>query len=480
MDFFAVISFLALYYIRPHEWIVVVRALRPVVISIDLAILSLLLRYQGLSWRDFFKTPHDWLMIAYFIWFYLFSPTMTRTITQSWHANPMPIYYLVAVVTLTSLTRLQSFLNWWTFFIVALAAMAVASTWGFDPTNSADVTAAMKGRLAMSTSIFRNPNALGHSIVPAITMLYFVGIWQRPIFVRIPMLFALSIPLYCIWLTVSKGAFLTAFATIITALAFRRPKSVQIFIVVLSLTAGWSAVQLLPRMQEVGDSKSDQAIQGRVAAFSFGLDTMKSQVRGVGYPNFQLEFYKKNHYWKAPHSSYVRVGTEQGMVGLFLFLGILYCCAHTLVFAITTSDAEERVRRTLFVMLVSYAVSSWMVGWSDRCTFFLMVAAIGAFHRHLLSHADVPEVEDNSPAQPRITFATPAVPQLTAPVQTPATTRGIIGVPTTEIVVESGSKAEAKLAALALWNRVGWLDLVLIGVLTYCTIEFWGYIMHKM
>ena len=41
MDFFCVIFFLLLYYIRPHEWISLVRTLRPVTVSIDLAVLSL-------------------------------------------------------------------------------------------------------------------------------------------------------------------------------------------------------------------------------------------------------------------------------------------------------------------------------------------------------------------------------------------------------------------------------------------------------
>ena len=484
MDFFAVISFLFLYYIRPHEWIPVLKAIRPVTLSIILAVVSLFL-HRGLKWRDFFQTPHDWFMMAYFVWFYIFSPTMSRTFSMSWQTNPMPVYYCVAIVTLISLGRLQGLLNWWTFFIVALAAIAVASEYGFDPTGSHDLNAGpMKGRLAMSTSVFRNPNALGHSLVVSITMLYFVGIWKRPVFVRIPMIFLMIIPIFAVYLTLSKGAFLTGFATIITALAFRRPKAVQIFIAVVALTAGWSAVQLLPRMQEVESSKTDEAIQGRVMAFRFGLTTMKSKIRGVGYPNFQREFERVYHFQKAPHSSYVRVGAEQGMVGLFLFVGLLYCCVRTLVFAITTSDEEERIRRTLFVMLVGYAVSSWMIGWSDRCTFFLTVAAVGAFHRRLLSHAEPPQEDENSVGVPRVTFATPTQPQLQPVPAGMAPIQMHTAVPTTEIVVEpsteSGETISPRLAALALWNRITWIDLVIVGVLTFFTIGFWEYIMKKM
>ena len=84
--------------------------------------------------------------------------------------------------------------------IVLLSAMALGIYVGFDPVGSKDVVqGTMKGRLVFNTSIFNNANALGHSVVPAIPLVYFLLIWKRPVFVKIPGLFcAVTSRLLCL------------------------------------------------------------------------------------------------------------------------------------------------------------------------------------------------------------------------------------------------------------------------------------------
>ncbi|MGZ5566358.1 MAG: hypothetical protein ACXWKG_05020, partial [Limisphaerales bacterium] len=246
------------------------------------------------------------------------------------------------------------------------------------------------------------------------------------------------------------------------------------------------ALYALPRMQDL--NRGEQGIQGRIAAFGWGLNEMRSQTSGVGYGNWDPAFISQNHYQKSPHSSYVHIGGEEGEPGLFLFLGIIYCCLRTVVMAKTTTVAEERVRRLLFVLVICYVVSSWMVGQAWRATFFLMAAAIAAFHRHLLAQ-ESPETEEAkevaaarkreaqlapalrlTPLQPAYTLATTVVPMTGITAALPGTSTGsgprISGVEARqEVEVENN-----------LWNRITWIDLLLVVVMTYATIRFWSYI----
>ncbi len=480
MDFASIVFFLGLYYIRPQEWMSWVAVIQPVKLVMVVAIASMVMKYrrEGSFLGNLFRTPHDWMMLVYFFWLVGTAPDVRGTFSNVYSHL---LFYLVTVQALSRIERIQSYLNWWTIFILAIAALAVASEYGFDPVNSGhDLThGRMQGRLVLNTSIFNNPNALGHSIIPSVVMLYFICFWNRPVFLKTATIFLLLLPLWCIYLTGSKGAFISGFATVVTALVFRRPKTVQILIFLLAFTAGWGALQMLPRMQDMENAKGEGGIQGRLAAFQFGLDTLKTKNTGVGYGNFVRSFESRNHYPKAPHSSYVQVGAELGYVGLTLFLGILYCCVRTLLTAKTVDVPQERVRRILFVLLISFLVSSWMVGWSYRATFFLMVACIAAFHRILLASARPIEEQETSKAK---IIKTPSV-TITGLDQAPPASSSSENISMPDPVKPTALTPE--IAAIATgasmrWNRLGWIDIVAMIVLTVLTVKFWQIVMHHI
>jgi len=208
MDLVTVILFLILYYLRPQEWAGVFSTIHFVQIVMLAGVATLFFRDRGIRPRDLFRTPHDWAVCAFWLWIVLASPHPWETFKEN--AN-LYIFYIVIVQTLRTIPRMKIFLGWWTFAIVAVALLALATTWGFDPLDSLDRTnGPMKGRLILNRSIFNNPNALGHSVVPAIPLLNYYLIWKRPIAWRVLGFGLLSIPLYCIFLTQSKGAFLSS------------------------------------------------------------------------------------------------------------------------------------------------------------------------------------------------------------------------------------------------------------------------------
>jgi len=484
MDFGAITLFLMFYYVRPQEWIPMVSSLRLVAFSMVFALVATLMRERGFTPRDLLRTPHDWLMLLYFLWIVGSSGSARETLGKVY---AFALYYVVTVQALSpNIERIQKFLNWWTVMILMVAALAVGSEYGFDLMGSYDIThGSMKDRLVLNTSIFNNPNALGHSVVAVVVMLYFILWWKRPVFLKIASIPLLALPLYCIYLTQSKGSYLSAFAAIVTALAFNRPKVVQILILIGAMTVGWAGLHLLPRMNELDKStRNDQAIQGRVAAFRFGLDVMRRETTGLGYGAFEPQFFKVHKYTKAPHSSYVQVGAELGKTGFTLFLGIMYCCLRTLITCKTSNTAQERVRRILFVLLTCYIVSSWMVGFAFRATFFLMAAAVGAFHRQLAGivseQRPVRELEPDTELVPALRFG-PLQPAFATPAAAPIAASLIsVGTPTEiKITTTAGDPPETPQIGIR-WMRIGWVDIVLILIMSSVAERFWAYINHTM
>jgi len=501
MDLASVILFLVMYYIRPQEWSSVFSSIHFVQIVMGMAIMTLFFREKSLKFGDLLKTPHDWMMLFFFMWMIGSSPSPIETFKSNY---AFALFYIVIVQTLTTIPRMKTFVGWWTFLIVAIAALAIASEYGFDPRNSYDITHGhMKNRLILNLSIFNNPNGLGHSVVPCIPMLYFFAIWKRPLFMKEVGFALLVIPIWCIYLTVSKGAFLVGGLVLVATMTFGRPRIVQIIIVAVAIAGGGTLIYKLPRMNELAKSKTDGAIQGRVAAFKHGMALVQTSIRGCGRDHWMESFYRAHHYTKACHSSYVQVGGELGVPGLGLYLGILYCCVRTLLTAKTRDADEERIRRTLFVLVFSYMASSWMVDFGFRPTFFMFAAAVAALHRHLYGLVDLTEAaEDAKPAIPawRARLLPPpalagvpavaagpggeavlAIESAQAPVPTvaPAQPRGPV-LRAGRLIKQEEEEEDPKLPRVTYWKRLGAVDLIIIWIATAAAIKFWQEMIKHM
>ena len=478
MDLITVILFLVLYYLRPQEWSGAFSTIHFVQIVMLTALVTLFFRERSLRLKDLFRTPHDWMVFGFWLWIVVSAVSPWTAFKEN--AN-LYIFYIVIVQTLYSIPRLRIFVGWWTGLVVTIAGLALLGRMGFDPLESLPITeGVMRGRLVLNLSIFNNPNALGHAVVPGIAMIYYYYIWKRPMTMRLVGTALLVIPLFCIYSTLSKGAFVAAGVTIVATLAFGRPKWVQVSMLVAALMFGSGALYSLPRMQELNKSRGDAAIQGRVAAFKHGYSMLKKTNHGVGKGGWSESFFNANRYFKAPHSSYVMIGAELGYIGLFFLCGIFYCGLRTVTTAKTETPDEERIRRMLFVLVISYMVSSWMVDFGYRPTFFMFTAAIAALHRHLhlktLESEAEPSAESPLPAWHPQLIPQPALAQAFAEA----------GAPTKVMTLELAPPEEPQAAPspapniVNSWNRLTWFDFAATTLMTYALVRFWAYIMMRM
>ena len=475
MDFTCIILFLAIYYLKPQEWTALFATVRFVQLTMFASVASLVMRGRSLKTADFFKTPHDWAMLLFFGWVVIASPAPVDTFKE--FLNRLVIY-VVIVQTLTSWNRINRFLGWWTAMIIVVAALALASEYFFDPFGSRELThGIMKDRLVLNLSMVNNPNALGHTVVPVIPMLYYFCIWRRPLFMKEIGLAAFLIPLWCVYLTFSKGAYVAGAVTILATLTFGRPKIVQALIIAVAFGTGITAMQTLPRMHELQKTKTDEAIQGRIRAFTYGREYYNTLTAGVGQGRFIQSVLEDHQYYKAAHSTYVQTGAELGWPGLLLFFLLIWTNFRTLLTARTLTDEQERVRRILFVLLLTYCVSGWMVDFAYRATFFMMSAAIAAFHRMLYQLNREPVTEESEPEVPVPAWKPVAL----VPVGSSA------AAPVTLIVPENAAVAKPWLrrdsdeqevpepGSKRFWNRLGIADFAVATVLLYANERFWSY-----
>jgi len=535
MDFVTIVIFLALYYVRPQEWFAAFNSIHPIQLLSVLGFLALI--QSGTRVRALLKTPLDWLILTYLLWTLICGFQFLTTLNR---IQSVFLFYFVAVKALDgSIPRQKRFLGWWCFLILLVTALAIASPLGFDPLDSEKyVLGPMKGRLILNLSVFNNPNALGHGIIPVIPLIYYLFFWRNTF--GKPGLLLMLLPFTCIFMTQSKGSYLSAFATILATLTFGRSKIAQFVILILAVSVGFGALYQLPRMHELDRAKSDEAIQGRVAAFTYGLYLMRTHFFGIGFGNFEESFLTQgptatftshrwvtvgqssrmrtvtyvSHYRKATHCTYNQNGAEFGYFGLYLFIGIMYCALRTLLLVKCANDDEERIRRALFAMVVAYAVSSWMVDFCYRPTFFLLIATISAFHRNLIRKTEEPEeiIEDKTlvPSRPWLRRIPPVslsgIPGLSSPapagvaalpVASPAPT-ALAHVRTPPVPLQpavprfansSGGKVrsvtarptiEEVLRKRFIWTRLGIWDFVIIGILTFLAILYWQYLIKTM
>ena len=465
MDYFAVIAFLVIYYIRPHEWIAGVALIRPVTLTVGIGILGLITRESGLGLKQLLRTPHDLLMLLLFLWMGYASPPFTATMALTYS---LFVFYILIVQSLTNFERIREFLSWWAGAIFAIAALAVASEFGFDPMGGHYLVhnTRLEGRLILNTSLFDNPNALGHSVVPLLGMVYLLMIWKKGALSFKNALVTSSIPLYCIYLTQSKGSYISGFVTLITTINFRRPRAVQILIVAGALTFGVAGMKMLPRMGDLGrgPENREEGIQGRIMAWQYAMSCLEGGVV-LGYKQFIGNFYNIYGYAKASHSSYVQIGAELGYPGLCLFVGNLFLCLRTLTRAETKSIEEERVRRVLFVLLFSFVTSGWMVDFAYRATYFMIVGAVAAFHRLYLVPPSQRPIE-NAPTEDEEEEEDEQIVRVDF---------GDLGSDEGEVepeIVDATFKP--------IWNRLRLVDIPLFILLTYLTKKFWEFAMDKV
>jgi hypothetical protein len=477
MEFFFAILFLLFYYIRPQDWLPGLEGaelVKPIIGAWLLVLVSSRSRPSPLT--GIMRTPHDWIMVLYLGYIVVFADGAILAIL------PFLAFYMLTVQSVNSWSRLLTYLKYWNGALVTLAAIGVLSFYGIDPTGAQDLYYTEIGRLSIGTTMHNNPNALGHSIIVAIPLSFVLFFWKGNALSRFfvfPLIAATVF--YCAWETQSKGAYLVGGGLLTLALVVGRPKFVQILAISAALIVGVSALSFLPRMSDMNNLRADEGVQGRLLAWEMARTAVERHETGVGWNKFIAHIP-----WKegnrtlivrmATHSSYVQVAADLGKWGLFLFLAVIWVSIHTLLRTKTKDVDEERCRRALMILVMSYVMSGWMINREYHTEYFLMIAVTAAMHRlrkgdelalenPQTTSVDTPPSSDlpegSAPTEPLLAAVRTAAEKLEPLDFDPGATRG------------AGTRKP-------LWNRFGLFDLACSASLTWLTFQAWDYFMRSI
>ena len=474
-----------MWYVRPQDIFAVISGVSVVKYLMYAGIVATVRRPGGFSRAVLWAVPMDWLITAYCVWAIYVTPEHAATAKEVFTYFS---FHVVVALALTNWRRIEIFINCWLGCLGILALLAVSTHWGFELVpGSAELTILFHDRLTLNTWIYRNPNALAHGVMALIPgcLAWFMMAGSKH---RVFGIILVALAINCVLLTQSKGAFLAGAGGLMLLYLFKRPIWFQLVVLLVGYGVGLAALKSLPRMDTL--SKNDEGIQGRMIVWQQAKASMESTTYGVGLKAFQgyvpIRVAKLHRTWYMPiatHGSYVRHGADLGYVGLMLFAGVFYGGARTLITAQTDPHSEaRRAQRAIYALLVTMAISCWVVDRAYHMDYFLLSGLLSAFHRRFLPK---PKSGENAEEEDK-TQTDAAALQLPAAGAEPSTEKEVVG--RNEITRSSfGSKddeidAEAMDAdsehsnhgAISLkWNRLGVLDVLIMYGVMETVIYYW-------
>ena len=463
--------FLFLYYIRPQDWVqplIGVNIIRPLMM---IWMVVLFTRRERSPLPGLLRTPHDWVLLSYFVYIVWNAPDSQATFSAFF---PLLIFYVLTVQSLTEWDKVLKYLKMWNWMLLSIAAMAVGSLYGVDLTGAVDATINNAGRLAIGTWLCNNPNSLGHTVIVAIPASYCLFFWKGGAGARL-VLFPLCAVLAgaCAYFTESKGSYLVAGCLLVMVFVIGRPLGVKALALAAAATMGVSALNFLPRMEQMGNLRSDEGVQGRLMAWELARTARDKTTTGEGWRQFvAMITWEGETIPKATHSSYVQVGADLGLSGIFLFVAGLWCALHSLISAhrLTCDDeVSERCRRTAMILVIAYAISSWMINREYHTEYFLIIAIAAAIHRLCQAEATqevMSDLEAATESEVEEDFSTIS---LSTQIENGRVLPRLA-------IQDNDEEPESK----SFWTKIGFLDLLACSALTWCVVEVWDYVLTSL
>ena len=408
----------------------------------------------------------------------------------------MAAYYFLISRSLNSRQRIRTMLRVWCVSIVVLSIFGIGVLHGFDITAAKDLMEPMKGRLVLGTWIHNNPNALGHTLITGIPLLYFCLVFRRGILPRLLFLPSLALVLYPLYETKSKGAFVVGLGLVVLTFFVGRPLWLKITAGTLTAIVGASLISSLPRMTEMNDLRSDEGVIGRLMVWEQARTALQSNWTGHGFKEFAAYIsWEGDTIEKATHSSYVRIGADLGYPGLFFFVGGIVLGMRTLTSRRFAPPDFERERRVLMCLLVAYAGSSWMIDRAYHIEYFLTLALVAAHHRlcvgessyvrrnwsQILANAmtSKPQPEPETAPENSVSLGglnDQSSPTIDEEIPRPGRLQPVAEAATIALPPQSSLPSPPS----QLWSRVGLLDIGIGLVATIATLKIWDYILANL
>jgi hypothetical protein len=332
-------------------------------------------------------TTHDWLFLGLVIWIILGAIANGLTAESQYQIFLYIKYFLLyklVIAAVGSVERSNRFIRIFIFLTCVLALEAIQQKLSIDGSGWAnqgrawiDPDVLKAGGVGRSRwlGIFDGPG--GFCVLFTISLPFFLehlgkdfSVWRRALSgVLIILLLGAT------YATGSRGGVLASLAVIGLHGMWRAGVSIRAILVGCGLVL--IVYSLAPAHLTTVRDQSHSS-QHRVEMWAEGLDMVKeAPVFGIGRGNFQAYTSKL-----IAHNSAVQIVGETGLVGLFLWVGLIYVCVKGVVaYLKSTEKPEEKTFcAALILSVIGYLLSAQFVTLEYE-TFYILLAVCAVIAR---------------------------------------------------------------------------------------------------
>lgn len=213
-----------------------------------------------------------------------------------------------------------------------------------------------------------DPNDFSQVLVMCLPILWIF--WREKSFLRnlIFVLLPAGVMGYGILLSQSRGALLGAAA----AMFFVVKRRIGTLMTFTLMGLGGAAFLAASVIGGRAMSSKEQSAADRIEAWSVGLDLLKTYpIFGAGFNNFM------EHHWLTAHNSFVLCFAELGLVGFFVWIGMIVLTFKSLTAAIDTLPVRSPNHQTVFLLrnsLVGFLACAWFLSRTYQPIFYFLLA----------------------------------------------------------------------------------------------------------
>lgn len=379
MSFILLLLYISAIYIRPQEWVAVVYAWPLIDILAILTAVSLLFKISQTR-KLLLATPQCLLLFGF-----LASIVLSHlSHTYFWGAynsfiefSKHVIMFLLFINVLDSEKKLK--ISLW-FIVILTVVLAIQGMYQFQHGFGwAGQPLTKSGRITW-IGVFNDANDLALALVMAIGFLLAFVFGKIKILYRIISFSLCALLLYSVYLTNSRGGYMALAGTILFFF-LRKFKNkligipIGVVLVLILFTLGPSRLSMI--------SSSEASAYGRIDAWYEGMQMLKSSpLFGVGYGMFTDQFLR------TAHNSYVLVAAEEGLVGLFFWIALIYSCFKGLAILKKKSPKLINYAAGIEASLFGFLSASFFLSRSYQAILYVMLALASAFMYTFLKKED--------------------------------------------------------------------------------------------
>ncbi|MFA5143025.1 MAG: O-antigen ligase family protein [Candidatus Omnitrophota bacterium] len=377
MSFILLLLYISAIYIRPQEWVSAIYGWPLINI---LAILTAICVFfeAGMKQRLRLKEPHMVLLLA-FLGAIAMSHLSHAYFGGAWESvlkfSANVIMFFLFINVLDSEKKIKIAIWFLILLTLILAAQGIYQWhngigWAGQPILQCSDEGRDIIRRITWVGIFEDPNDLALALVVAAGFLVSFIFSKANILLKIISAIALAVLMQALYYTNSRGGYLAMAATVGFFFLLRMKN--KILASVIGGILAFAVIIVGPaRMSQI--TAAESSAFGRIDAWFEGFQMLKSApMFGVGYGMFT------DYHSLTAHNSYILVAAEEGLVGFFIWIAIIYVCFKGLFKSADKKNELSSCISGIETGLFGFLCASYFLSRSYVSLFYIILALASA------------------------------------------------------------------------------------------------------